>query len=435
MRSSRATTGVRARRRLRHRTIASIALVLAVAIAPVLPAAGRSGPTPPPTPVRGTPSPFPTELITPKSSVRPPHLRSPEAILEDLDTGQVLFDIHDQTRRPIASLTKVMTALLVLERTNLGDVVNVSPQAASVGGVASVLGLRVGERITVRALLDALLVQSANDAAVALAEHVSGTEGAFVSLMNRRAEELGLGHSTFFSPNGLDDRGRSTARDLAGLTRAAERDPEFDAIVRSRFRTIRSLTGPTRRVQNRNVLLWLYPGATGVKTGFTTPAGHCLIASAERGGRRLLAVVMGAPTDQAGFDDGAALLNFGFDGFVPVTLLTAGEAVGVVTVDGRRVDAAAHRTVSRLVQRNQVDVVSRTLIPLPGLSLPVAAGERVGKVVVFVGGRKVAAAPALAARVVDRPATSTNPHQGPGPIGDAMRVLGLVVRSLFGSFL
>jgi serine-type D-Ala-D-Ala carboxypeptidase (penicillin-binding protein 5/6) len=364
-------------------------------------------------------------------------VRAAEAILEDADTGQVLFDLHDQARRPIASLTKVMTALLVLERTNPDDVVKVTQRAASVGGVASVLGLRSGERITVRALLYALMLQSANDAAIALAERVSGTEGAFVSLMNRRADELGLGHSRFFSPNGLDDRGHSTAFDLARLTRIAEGEPEFVDIVRTKVRTVRSISGPTRRVQNRNVLLWLYPDATGVKTGFTTPAGHCLIASAERGGRRLIAVIMGAPTDQAAFDDGAALLNFGFDGFASVSLLTAGEAVGVVTVEGMTVDAVAGRTVTRLVERDQAASVSRTLIPLPGLSLPVAAGERVGRVIVFAGGRKVASGVAVATAAVGGPAAAhpSSPPRPGGALDDAVRVLGLVVRSLFGSFL
>src|SRR5438128_9267626 len=143
--------------------------------------------TPPPTPVppNGSPSPFPTVLITPRPSLTPPPIGSPSAILEDLGTGQVLFAKAPDGRRPLASLTKVMTALVVLSRTKRGDTVVVDGTAASQSG--SVLGLRVGERITVRELLFALLLQSSNDAAVALAEHVAGTVSGFVAMMNRQA--------------------------------------------------------------------------------------------------------------------------------------------------------------------------------------------------------------------------------------------------------
>ena len=145
-------------------------------------------------------------------------------ILADLDDGQVMFAKAPEVRRPIASLTKVMTALLVLQRRELDDVVTVSPDAVFDGddyGASSTLGLRAGERRTVRELLDALMLQSANDAALALAIDISGSERRFVELMNERARALGMRDTVFLSPNGLDDRGRSTTRDLLALTRAA----------------------------------------------------------------------------------------------------------------------------------------------------------------------------------------------------------------------
>ena len=209
---------------------------------------------------------------------------------------------------------------MVLESTPLSDMVTVTADAAAEGG--SELGLVIGERILVRQLLYALLMQSSNDAAVALAEAVSGTVDRFVALMNVEARAIGLRDTRFYSPNGLDDRGYSTAADIATLTRIAERKPGFADVAATKTRWIPSPSGPRRYVQNRNVLLWLYPGATGVKTGFTTPAGHCLVATASREGHALLAVVLGDPEEP--FDEGATLLNFGFDAFVPVTLVGEG---------------------------------------------------------------------------------------------------------------
>ena len=245
--------------------------------------AERSGPPPTPVPPRGSPSPFPQSLATPADPVSVPQMDVPVALLADLDDGQVMFAKAPEVRRPIASLTKIMTALLVLTRRDLDDVITVAPGAAFDDGdfgASSTLGLRVGERRTVRELLDALMLQSANDAALALAIEVGGTEQRFVSMMNDRARALGMRDTAFFSPNGLDDRGRSTARDLLVLTRAAYAQKGFGGIVSSKFRTIPAPQGKPRRVQNRNALLWLYRGAIGVKTGFTTGAGYCLVATA-----------------------------------------------------------------------------------------------------------------------------------------------------------
>ncbi len=180
-------------------------------------------------------------------------------------------------------------------------------------GSSSTLGLRAGERVSVRNLLYALLLGSANDAADALAIHVSGDRARFVTAMNRRAERLGMGETRFFSATGLDDRGRSTARDLLTLVRAADAEPAFRSIVATRFHEIPAPKGRDRRVQNRNALLWLYPGAVGTKTGFTAGADFCLIATAERDGRRLIAIVLGSPDEP--FSAAATLLDHGFEGF------------------------------------------------------------------------------------------------------------------------
>lgn len=394
-------------------------------------------PTPPPTPVDGTPSPFPTTLHTPRPGLRPPAIRATGALLEDLDSGQVLFGRKPNTRRPVASLTKIMTALLVLERMDVDRAVTVSAHAASTP--PSGLDLTRGERMIARTLLYGMLMQSANDAAVALAEAAAGSESRFVALMNDRARSMGLERTVFYSPNGLDNRGRSTPTDLARLTAEAERLPLFARIVRTRTKRLDSLTGPTRTVQNRNILLWLYPGTVGVKTGFTTPAGHCLVGIAERDGRRLLVVVLGAPEDQ--FGAGAALLNYGFDAFVLATLLAQGEGLGTIDVDGRRVDVAGSATVERLVRRDRAGDIHRTVIPSPALHLPIAAGQRVGTVVVFAGSERVARAPVVAAAGVPAPEATAGPPSSPAgpsdsqPIEDVAVVLRLLVRTMFGAFL
>jgi D-alanyl-D-alanine carboxypeptidase (penicillin-binding protein 5/6) len=411
-------------------TLLTAVAIGSAAVGSILP---RNPSPPPPTPVgpSGSPSPFPTALQTPKPTADPPDITGDAAVLEDLDTGQVLYRRQPSKRRPIASLTKVMTALLVLDRTNPDDRVTVSAHAASQTG--SVLGLERGERITVQHLLYGLLLQSSNDAAVALAEHVGGSVDRFVRMMNDRAAALGLKDTEFRSPNGLDDRGHSTALDLAKLTRVAYANATFAAIVATRFHSIPAPSGPPRRIQNRNALLWLYPGALGVKTGFTTPAGHCLVAAAERNGLRLLAVVLDEPSDT--FSDGAALLDYGFTAFTNATLVRAGEAVGPVDVRGRTVPAFAGRTLVALVRQRDLPIIRRRVVPTSGLRAPVRAGQTVGQVRFTVGSRLVGEVPAIASRALGPPAFWEFPPEDLTPAGRSAQAFAILVRSLAASFL
>jgi serine-type D-Ala-D-Ala carboxypeptidase (penicillin-binding protein 5/6) len=360
---------------------------------------------PPPTPViqpggQASPSPFPSTLRTPSTSTELPEIHAASAVLADLDTGQVLFDLNRNERRPIASVTKIMTALLVVERTDLTDVVTVTEAAASgqVSGVSG-LGLVPGERIRVDELLYALLLQSANDAAEALAEHVSGSVDAFVEDMNARAEELGMTRTMFTSPNGLDDTGYSSAADLVRLTRAAYRSPGFPSVVATRFHAVESLDAKPRIVQNRNVLLWLYPGAIGVKTGYTSPAGFCLVGAAQRGDERLVAVVLGAPGEP--FSVAATLLNYGFDAFERRTLLREGERLDDVDVGGRGVSVSAGGEVRGLIPAGAT--VSRTVDLESHVAFPPARGEEIGIVRVSAGGRVVGEVPLVVAGVAAPP--------------------------------
>ena len=265
-----------------------------------------------------------------------------------------------------------MTGLLVLESSNPADVVTVTADAVIAEderpGI-SALGLEVGEQITVDDLLYALLLQSANDAAVALADHVSGSEGRFVKDMNARAASLGMRDTRFRSPNGLDDRGYSTARDLMTLTRTAMAIPRF---ADDRGDHVPHDPGAgrlgTREIQNRDVLLWLYAGASGVKTGYTSRAGFCVVATAERDGRRLVAVVLGAPGDA--FSDAASLLDHGFAAFTEHTIRDGRGADGGRDAPGRERPGRGRRRTSQ------------ALVPIASLDDAMRAGRRgpVGRV-------------------------------------------------------
>ena len=401
-------------------------------------AGARTVEGPPPTPVvlpgGGTsPSPFPQALHTPAPSVEPPGIRAPSAVLADLETGQVLFSRDPDAERPIASVTKIMTALLVLRRADPTERVTISARAAGNGrspGVSE-LGLQVGERIRVDDLLYALMLQSASDAAIALAEHVSGSVDAFVALMNRTAEHLGMRHTRFASPSGLDDDGYSSAADLVTLTRAAYRIPGFSSITATRFHTVpgEEQDVAPRVVQNRNVLLWLYPGATGVKTGFTSAAGFCVVASAEREGLRLVAVVLGEQGEP--FSDAAALLNYGFSAFELRDLLAQGEPMGTVAIQGRAVAVAAGAAVrSALVPADRR--VRSTILVSHGITFPPALGEQVGAVELRVGRLQIRRVPLLVTAV-----PGPSPPQEPGPwwrraFSSVTRAVGGLLDALLG---
>jgi D-alanyl-D-alanine carboxypeptidase (penicillin-binding protein 5/6) len=339
------------------------------------------GPPPTPVPPNGSPSPFLSHLSTPADPIPLPRVGAPAAILMDLGTGQVLFHKAPEQARPVASLTKVMTALVVLEEEgpHLDRTVVVHPDAVfhrgDYGG-GSTLGLRPGERVSVRGLLTGLLLGSDNDAAETLAIEESGSVSAFVEDMNARAKALGMSRTTFSSPHGLDDRGRSSAADLMLLLREASTYPAFRDLVGRQFAVVRSDSVPPRRIQNRNVMLWLYPGASGVKTGFTAAAGYCLMATAHRRGRDLAVVVLGG--DDEVFSDAAALLNHGFEAYERRTLVEEGEALGSVRVRGGAVPVVAGERLTALVSVGAGDATERILDVSPDVAYPPPSGSVVG---------------------------------------------------------
>lgn len=410
---------------------AFLAPAVVLAVVPGLAGAQLGTPTPPPTPVllpngRTTLSPFPSVLRTPSSALAAPLVSAPSAILADLDSGQVLFAQNVGQRRPIASVTKIVTQLLVLERTRPQDLVTVSERASGDGRTAGIseLGLQTGERIRVDDLSAALMLQSANDAAIALAEHVSGSVEAFVRDMNARVRRLGLRDSHFASPNGLDDRGYSTARDLVAITRAAYREPGFASLVATRTATIPAPDGPPPRVvQNRNALLWLYPGAIGVKTGFTSEAGMCIVATAERDGLRLVAVVLGAAGEP--FSTAAALLNHGFAAFERREVVTEGQGLGEVQIDGHDIPVASGGSLDALIP---IDArVTRRVVLSPDAAFPPLVGEVVGSLAVSVPGLRIGR--------VDLEVTDVPPPPPPSEPGPWWRRAGSAVVDAVGATL
>ena len=239
---------------------------------------------------------------------RAPVLTAEAWILVDVDSGVALAESNADEVRSMASVTKLMTAIVVMEQVPLDDVVRISPEAAAVG--ESEIGLVQGEVWTVDALLNALLVRSGNDAAIALAEHVAGSIPDFADLMNARAAALGLENTSFRNPHGLDEEGHhTTARELVTLAIETMKYPELRTIMATRLISFRpDPSGVAREAENTNKLLGVYPGVSGMKTGFTNQAGRVLISSHERNRRTLIAVVMGSEDH---FDDSRRLLDWG----------------------------------------------------------------------------------------------------------------------------
>ena len=263
-------------------------------------------------PAAGAPLTFPTRVQDGFASPGPPMVTAAAWILFD-ESNEVVLASHLSTQeRAVASTTKIMTGLLALEGSNLTDVVTISTRATDAG--EREIDLVAGEQVTMSALLKAAMIHSANDAAIAIAEHVGGSVEGFVDMMNERARELGLTETHFANPHGLDAPDHySSARDLLDLARVAMAFPEFRDNVRSRMVIFPDAPDGSKRIgTTTNLLLGVYDGAGGIKTGFTSEALLTFVATAEQGGRRLYAVVLGSEGDRAHFADARSLLDYGF---------------------------------------------------------------------------------------------------------------------------
>jgi len=318
----------------------------------------------------------------------PPRVLAPSGILVDARSGTVLWAHNADVQRPMASTTKIMTALLVLESGRLGDTVVVSPTAAKVA--ESSLNLKTGEHLTLNDLLHGIIMRSANDACVVAAEHLSGSAGQFVEVMNLRAAQLGCRHTHFVNPNGLNAPGHySSARDLATITRAAMRYPEFREIVSTPDYTIeRDINTFDRGLKARDHwFLTHFPGADGVKTGYTRQAGHCFVGSATRNGFQLISVVMHSPNVKK---ETCALLEWGFKNFRGGCAAKPGKAIGFAAVSGGGVSSVPVGVAEKafVAVPKTAGRVSLT-IPRIQVSAPVKAGARVGRASLVCDGMPV----------------------------------------------
>lgn len=315
-------------------------------------------------------------------------LTAKSAILVEKTSGEVLYEYNADEVLPPASVTKIMTLLLVFEEMEKGTMdydttITVSAYAASMGG--SQAYLEEGEQMSLDDMLKAVFVSSCNDAAVALGEHVSGSIGVFVSRMNERAQELGMTNTHFENCTGLDDVNMTTARDIAIMSAALIKYPKVREYATIWMDNIR---GGQFGLSNTNKLVKRYNGITGLKTGFTTPAGHCISATAERDGMELIAVVLGAPSSEDRFTDASKLLDYGFANYSLLSYeLPKIADMRVTRGKDRLVPAEAEdNTVTKLVKKGtQGEIEAR--IDMPGsVSAPIMAGDKLGTVQYFMDG-------------------------------------------------
>ena len=327
-------------------------------------------------------------------------------LLMEKTTGEVLYAVNEHEPLEPASVTKIMTILLVMEaidsgQLQYGDVVTASAHACSMGG--SQIWLKENEQMTVEDMLKAVCVASANDCSVALAEHLAGSEAAFVERMNQRAAELGMEDTVFMNPTGLPAEGHVTsAYDIALMSRELILNHPN---VR-RFTTIwmDTLRNGEFGLSNTNKLIHSYEGATGLKTGSTDGALYCLSATAERDGMELIAVILKAPTSAQRFAGAQALLNYGFASYGLAEIQTPGDRSPIPVRLGaeKAVTARLEGETALLAEKEKLGTLETELTMETELSAPVAEGQEVGRLTVTSGGETLAEFPLVADRAVAR---------------------------------
>ncbi len=310
-----------------------------------------------------------------------PEINARSAIVIDAESGRVLFEKNAYIKRPMASTTKVMTAIITLENCDLNEVVTVSRNAALVNG--STINLTTGEKLTMRELMYGLLLRSGNDAAIAIAEHIGGSVDGFAKMMNDKAREIGAYNTKFTTPHGLDEEGHySTAYDMALITRYALKNPVFNDIVGTR-----SIQVGKRTMNNTNEMLWGYEGADGVKTGYTGKAGRCLITSATRNGRRYISVVLFCDSRDQRALSSKKILDYAFERYFPQTLIKS-EYIGYVPVirgNENQLPVYVEKTITLPVTEIEKNELY-TRISLPkSLHAPIRQKQIVGTLSVFLG--------------------------------------------------
>lgn len=330
------------------------------------------------------------------------------AVLLDIATGTVLFEKNAHEALPPASVTKVMTLLLIMEAIDGGqigwdDIVTASEAAAAKGG--SQIYLKAGEQLTVSDMVKSIAVSSANDCACAMAEHLAGSEGAFADKMNQRAAELGMTDSHFVNCTGLDDddsakEHRTSAMDIAIMSRELLKNhPDITKYTTIWMDTVRN---GAFGLSNTNKLIRFYPGATGLKTGFTRQAMYCLSASAEREGLGLIAVVMGCETSQKRFAACKGLLDYGFANYALYTPVSPEAAVPVKLGTAESVEAVPGSETPMLIEKARKAGMTTEVTLEETVTAPVSQGQRLGELTVREGGEVITRIPLVAKTTIPR---------------------------------
>ena len=352
-----------------------------------------------------------TAYAEPLEAECPLKLTAPAAVLMEAETGAVIFEKNGDQRRPAASVTKLMTLLLVLDKIEQGEISLKDPVAVSkyaAGQTGSEAFLDAYAVYPLEDLLRSTVIASANDSAVALAEYTAGSEERFAALMNEKAKVLGLENTHYINCTGLPAEGQYTsAMDVAKLSAAVCRYPLYFQYSSIWMDTLTHPSGRKTDLTNTNRLVRFYQDCDGLKTGSTQEAKYCLTATANRNGTRLIAVVLGVPNSQTRFDEARAMLDYGFTAYRRVTVAQKGDLIGErVTVRmgaQEEAEVALGEGLSMLLKTGQEKELSYVAELPESLDAPVKQGEKIGTIRILLNGQAVALLPAVAARDIRLP--------------------------------
>ncbi len=349
---------------------------------------------------------FLTSSFSPAAIAQPvsgPSISGYAAVLIDASTGNIIFEKNADVKMEPASTTKIMTAIIALERGNLSDIVvtGVNPTLAE----GTRIYLEEGEKLTLEQMLYALLLNSANDAAIAIAEHIAGDVQSFVDMMNEKAREIGAYNTIFLNPSGLTEDGHlTTANDLAIITRYALKNlPEFRKMVATKNLTIPWQGNDwDRQLINLNKLLWNYDGADGVKTGYTSSAGQTLVATATKDGWQLIAVVLKSQSRSSLWKDAQNLLDYGFNNFQKYDIISENTFIASRKVKyGKEVKLTTAKGFSTVLPKGDSPIIQKVILD-NSFTAPISRGQIMGKLDFYQGSRKLGSVDLIAQNNVKR---------------------------------
>ncbi len=342
------------------------------------------------------------------AAIQPPEMENTAYVLMDYNTGEILAQKNANQALPPASLTKMMTSYIIEQRLASGDLkedeqVLMSPNAWCRGSSSqSCMYVPVNKTASVIDMLRGIIIQSGNDASMAMAEHIAGSEASFAILMNEQAQKLGMENTNFINSTGMPDEGhQASALDLAKLARAIVKNSgDYYGIYAEKEFTYNGITQG-----NRNALLATDPTVDGLKTGHTDAAGYCLVASSNREGMRLISVIMGTKSQQARADQSRELLNWGFGHFTTVTKAPAGQFVSKVPVwfgESDEIEVATGDNLQILTSKTKKNKIT-TVVDIPeSLEAPIKKGQEIGKMMAVIDGKAVASVPIIATSDVEQ---------------------------------